>query len=246
MPISRSQATLIRSLHDRKGRQRHGAYIAEGDRAVAEIARSAARPELVFAIPEAVLRAEAMLPGVPIAVVGDRHHGLFATENSQGIGVVVELPHVTPDLSALPRHQPLVHLESISDPGNLGTIIRTADWFGHEAISLGRGSADPFNPKGVRASMGGIFRLPVVVGTTLDELLATRRPLFALDLRGVDLRESLLPVDGIYVVGSEAHGLSDDTRSMSTLLSIQGGGGGDSLNAAMAAAILMYELSCRR
>lgn len=245
-PISRSQAALIRSLHDSKGRKKHGAYLAEGERIVSEIARSPAIARFVFATSGVVDRARAVVPHVPIVVVDKDHRGLFATEHSQGIGAVVELPDQSSVMVTSNSYRPLVHLEAMSDPGNLGTIVRTADWFGHEALSLGVGSSDPFNPKAVRASMGGIFRLPLALGVTLDALLMSRRPLFALDVRGTDIRESPLPSSGVYIVGSEAHGLTEDARSVSTLLSIRGGGGADSLNAATAAAILMYELSLRR
>jgi len=233
-------------LHHRKGRELHGAYLAEGERILAELPASEASVLFGVALAESAARLRRILPGSPIYLLSERQQDLFATNSPQGMGAVVEMPPPTPHEILRRATVPLIHLEGIADPGNLGTIIRTADWFGYGALSLSIGSVDPYNPKAVRSSMGGIFRLPIVLDVTLNALLDTRRPLLALDLAGSDLRTIPLPADGIYVVGREAVGISDDVRSVAQLVSIGGAGRGDSLNASVAAAILLYELSRRR
>lgn len=200
----------------------------------------------LFATPAAEETARRLLPDTPLYAVSDRTRGVFATEHSQGIGAVVDFPRHCDVTQCAAATTPLFHLEAIADPGNLGTIVRTADWFGFAALSLGPGSVDPYNPKAVRATMGSIFRVSLFLGTTYKDLCALERPLIALDAHGADVRTAQLPRNGVYVVGSEAHGISDDIRSVAALVSITRAGGGESLNAAMAAAFLMYELQGRR
>lgn len=245
-PLSNAEAALIRALHDRKGRQQHGAYLAEGARIVAELAGSPVTVRFAFVLADAIPLLETLLPGVPVRILNERHRRLFATSSTQGIGAVIDLPPPATSTLLSDRSNPLLYLDGLSDPGNVGAIARTADWFGHDSIALSPGCSDPYSPKSVRASMGGLFRLPILTHVTLDDLLATGRPLYALDRTGADLSVVPMPRDGVYVIGNEAHGLSSDMRSLAELVSIRGAGRGESLNAAIAAAILLYELAGRR
>jgi TrmH family RNA methyltransferase len=140
--------------------------------------------------------------------------------------------------------KPLLLLDSLADPGNVGTIIRTAEWFGLGGVLLGPGSVDLYNPKTVRATMGAIFRLPVLEEVHPQMVLQLGLPLIALDASaGEFLGEVPLPRNGIYSVGSEAHGVSPELLRESRPIAIRGGGRVESLNAAIATAILCYELS---
>ena len=137
-------------------------------------------------------------------------------------------------------------IDGLSDPGNLGTIIRTADWFGVSGIWISHGSVDPFNPKVVQATMGAIFRLPiwsVDLPVTLHKLSAQEVSIQGLELAGESLWERekrTPPAARVAVVGSESHGLSEEVRKVcSEFIHIPGGGQSESLNASMAAGIVM-------
>jgi TrmH family RNA methyltransferase len=138
---------------------------------------------------------------------------------------------------------PLLFLDRLADPGNAGTILRTAEWFGAAGVLFGEGSVDPYNPKVVRATMGAIFRLPIALGVSIAELRSLDLPLYALDAGGEEpLGRHPLPMHALYAVGSEAHGVDDELLPHARILRIGGGGAAESLNAAIAASILLYEI----
>ena len=136
-------------------------------------------------------------------------------------------------------------LDGLSDPGNMGTIIRTADWFGVRRIMATPGSVDVFNPKVVQATMGAIFRVPVQwvdLPEALTHLADKGARIQGLDLNGRSLWEppSASPGHQVAVCGSESHGISAETRAVCTeFIHIPGGGHTESLNASMAAGIVM-------
>jgi RNA methyltransferase, TrmH family len=241
-PLSKSRATLVRSLHRRKGRREHRAFLAEGERTLDELARSDASLRFGFARPEQLSLLGAMFPHLPLFGVDERLAALFATDHPQGLAVVVDIPE-PPTLDALDRvDAPLLVLDGVADPGNVGTIIRSAEWFGVGGVILLEGCADPFNPKSVRASMGSIVRMPIVESAA-DAVSSLERPLYVLDAGGdLTLGRERLPRRGAYVIGSEAHGVSAAMALRGRGLAISGRGSVESLNAAIAASILCYEL----
>ena len=241
--ISKSRATLVRALHRRKGRREHGAFLAEGERTLDELARSDASLLFGFARPERLELLGAIFPGLPIFGVDERLDGLFATESPQGLAVVVEMPEPASIEELDGLDAPLLVLDGVADPGNVGTIVRSAEWFGMGGVVLLSGCADPFNPKSVRASMGSLVRVPIVE-VAATELAALDRPLFVLDAGGgLTLGRDPLPRRGAYAIGSEAHGVSAEVALRGAGVSIAGAGHVESLNAAVAASILCYELS---
>ena len=152
-----------------------------------------------------------------------------------------------PEAPPLPLRGRHILLEDLQDPGNVGTIIRTANAFGAASVLLAGACADPYSPRAARATMGAIFSLPVrrLSEAELDTLAL---PLYAAALspRAVDLRTAQLPVDCVVAVGNEGHGLSDAllARAAGELI-IPMLGGCESLNAATAAAVVLWELMRR-
>ncbi|MEO5930988.1 MAG: RNA methyltransferase [Candidatus Kapaibacterium sp.] len=240
--LSLSRAKLIRLLHRGKGRSRERAYLAEGKRLLEELSQSPARVRFLFGVEEAAGWLARHFPEESISVV-DEPGALFATEQAQGVGAIVEMPDAITPHDLVERGGPILFLDGLADPGNVGTILRTAEWFGVGGVMFGRGSIDPFNPKVVRASMGAIFRLPVIEEITPHDIITLGLPLFALDAHGTSLlgREAL-PERGVYVIGGEAHGVSPELLERAEPIAIMGSGRGESLNAAIATAILLYEL----
>ena len=144
-----------------------------------------------------------------------------------------------------PGDRLLLALDAVSDPGNVGTIIRTADWFGAGGVLLGRGCVEPFNEKVVRATAGSLFHIPIVDEVELLEVLAQAkatgfRVVVAAAGGSVSLSDWRPAKRNVLVVGSEAHGVSADIRdSADVTVAIPRYGRAESLNAGVAAAILL-------
>ena len=141
----------------------------------------------------------------------------------------------------------LILLDNLQDPGNLGTIIRTADACGASAVILSKGSVDVYNGKVLRSTMGSIFHLPVITDTDIKEVINTLKKnnikVYAAHLKGVKTPYSFeLKNDIAYLIGNEANGLKAETSDMADeYIKIPMPGQAESLNASVAAAVLMYE-----
>ena len=240
--LSGEKRKLVRALQRRKGRAERRLYLSEGVRIIDDITLYPKQIRFVYGDPERLSGiAREVADKIPLYSVDD--DDLFLTENSQRIGAVVEKGQQVEVAELLENRGPVLLLDRLADPGNLGTILRSADWFGVRNVGLMRGSVDPWNPKSVRASMGALMRLNPAVDLRI-EALESARPIFALDADGeLQLGRDRLPGDGIYVIGSEAHGVDSAlAECCSGRVSIPGVRGGESLNAAMAATLLCYEL----
>jgi TrmH family RNA methyltransferase len=147
--------------------------------------------------------------------------------------------------SGIESRRLVVVADGLSDPGNLGTIIRTADWFGADAVFAGRGSVEVTNPKVVQSTMGSLFQMPVGVGDStvefLESLAAVGFRRISLELDGAaDLREVVWPEKVVLVVGNEAHGVAAETSArVDQRVMIPRFGKAESLNAAAAVAVVL-------
>lgn len=242
---------LIRSLRTKKGRNSSGLYFAEGKR-MAEEAFAYAEDRI-----EAVLVSEEFFEKNSEFIlcldekkkkVYTAKEKIFAevcdTETPQGIGMVMRMPSDT----TLPAEAKfLLVLDGVSEPGNLGTIIRTAEAAGVDGILLMQGCADLYNPKVVRSTMGSLFRMPCLSGLTPDDLKIYREKgyqVVATALRdSIPLGEAKPATKQILVIGSEAFGVSEEVLALADLrVRIPMAGQVESLNAAVAAGIAMYAL----
>jgi RNA methyltransferase, TrmH family len=255
MPLTRNRIREIRSLSQKSARDELGLFVAEGLRLVGEAAGSA------FEIPEAFSTGEfsataegARLMGM-LGARGTVCRELTPRELAQCAdtvtpqGVIALVRIRSESASGLIRRLPMpslaVALDGIADPGNLGSIIRTCDWFGAGGILLGKGSVDPYNPKAVRSTMGGIFHVPVVTGLDLAAVAATAREagytVYVAEA-GADLDESDVEwaERSLIAFGSEAHGVSEDlTRAADSRVSVRRYGSAESLNVGVACGILL-------
>lgn len=172
------------------------------------------------------------------------------TATPQGMLCVCAMLDNRPGLDTIEPHARYLALEDIQDPANLGTVIRTAEALGLSALLLSDGCCDPYNPKVLRGSMGGVFRLPLLPAGDLAhtaEILGRRGVCcFAcVPQGGEDLRRAGLSAGAVCLIGNEGRGLRPETAAACTgRLTIPMGGRAESLNAAMAAGIVMWEL-CR-
>lgn len=238
---------LLRSLRDRKGREEAGQFLVEGEKLLGEALGCGLTLGDLIADEDHAGAAETF------ALRGARAHvvprslleSVCDTRTPQGICAAVSLPAPVPIEGAPDR---VVALDGTQDPGNVGTIWRTADAAGFQGILFGGGCADPLSPKVQRAAMGSGFRVPFLQADDLPAALAELRDrgyaILASDLHGQDFYSRPDPGERfVLVIGNEARGISDATRNAATtLVKLPMRGGAESLNAAVAAGIMMYEL----
>ena len=241
----------MRALRDRAARLESGMMLVEGEKLVYEAlaAGLAIRRALVAqskAIEFAPLAEQCRAKGAAAYQVPDSLlQSVCDTKTAQGICASCAIPPP----ADLRRPPPLiVALDDVQDPGNVGTIWRTADAAGFGALLVTSGCADPFSPKVQRAAMGSGFRIPVSTGAALDERLRALKgagyAVIASARDGLDFREYAPPERLVLIVGNESRGIGAAIRALAGhTVSIPMRGNAESLNAAVAAGILMYHLS---
>lgn len=240
----------LRGLRDHKRREAAGRFLVEGEVMLREALKCGLRPRDVLAEEGCIpLAGELEAAGARCFVVPrSLLEAVTDTRTPQGVCASFDLPEPLPP-DQLPDR--VVALDGVQDPGNVGTIWRTADAAGFQGLLLGAGCADPLSPKVQRSAMGSGFRLPFTQTGDLPGALKGLRErgwtVIASDLRGDDFYRHPDPGGKfILVIGSEAHGISAATRAAADLLAkLPMRGGAESLNAAVAAGIMMYELMRR-
>lgn len=253
---SRAEQKLIRGLHRRKVREEEGLFLAEGVRVVEELLTS--ELPLRFAVVSPGLKTtergrelvRALEARAPIRRVDDRQlDALAGTETPQGVLAVAEIPRRELDQVEVRAASTVLVLDAVQDPGNFGTMIRTADALGVDLVAALPGTVDPWNPKSVRAAAGASFRLPIVASEWAPLLEWLRDGDFALygaDADGIDIEEVRLPSRRALVVGNEGVGLGEAVRAtVDEVVAIPVEPHAESLNVAVAAGILLYLLTRR-
>ena len=209
--LSASKIKFIRSLAQKKFRDEHGLFIAEGEKIVAEALASGYKVQEVYY--EKEIGRETM-------------ERISCLASPSPVLAVIEKPNFTPDSILhdiadvnLSGRKPLfLALDGVKDPGNLGTIIRVADWFGIDAIFASRGSVEVYNPKVVQATMGAIFRKQVIYTDLVPvckKFLNAGLPVYGTFLDGRNLYENLPQEEkcGLVVMGSESFGISAELET---------------------------------
>jgi RNA methyltransferase, TrmH family len=246
------RVAAARRLTRRAGRDDAGAFLAEGRQAVSEAL--AAAPDAVREVfaTEAAARAHRDLlaaTAVPVRLVTEKAAaGLSETVSPQGLVAVCDLPDVAADRLTKTPPRLTVALAGINDPGNAGTVLRTADACGAGAVVFGAGSVDPFGGKVVRAGAGSHFHLDVVRSAPLADLLPALRAGGAIVLVADGVGEAALPEIAdrlagpvVWLFGNEARGVPADLGALADArVRIPMRGRAESLNLAAAAAICLY------
>lgn len=257
--ISKSIVKLVRSLDTKKNRRKEGLFVAEGPKVVGDLMRLR-RPSLIIATEEwfsascqAGTKAGGDEVGSRVILVTEEELRKisFLTTPQQVLALFPIPTACMPDAGCIAGRLSLV-LDGVQDPGNLGTIIRIADWFGISDIFCSMDTADLYNPKVVQATMGSIARVNVVY-TDLAELLDSLDdsvPVYGTLLDGSDIYAQQLSRNGLIVMGNEGNGISPDIRRrINRRLLIPAFSSGDtaeSLNVAIATAITCSEFRRRR
>lgn len=248
--VDNAAVKAARKLTRRPARDRTGAFLVEGPRAVREAL--GCLTQLFVTDPAEELAARARDAGVAVTTVSDRVLAALAdTVTPQGVVGVAELPARGLD-DALAGARLVVVCWQVADPGNLGTVLRSADAAGADAVVCTAGSVDPRSPKAVRASAGSLFHLPVVADAEPPAVVAACRAhglqVVAADSGGAT---SYTDVDftrpTALLLGNEAHGLPPESLAAADVVAaVPILGGAESLNLAAAAAVIVYEAARQR
>jgi RNA methyltransferase, TrmH family len=240
--ISINKMKYVQSLHTKKFRQKYDNFIAEGDKICYEIIKSEKLSvEAIFALPQWVEKYAAELRPFQAIVTEVNESELkkistLTTPNQ--VLMVVKQPSFELDFQAI-RSDLSLYLDGIQDPGNMGTILRIADWFGIPYIFCSDTCVDIFNPKVVQATMGAFLRIKSKE-IDLKELIEATTPVYGALLEGENLFQTERSKHGIIVIGNEGRGISDEVRALINrpILIPPHGVGAESLNAAVATGII--------
>ena len=244
---SRQNETVrrLRALKDAKARKAAGLFLVEGRKMCEEAVRDCAVETLLVDCEKADAYG-ALLRGVKNAFLAPAHVVASACEarTPQGIVAAVRFPAT---LALRGVSGPLLALDGVQDPGNAGTMLRTAEAAGFHGALLSEDCADPFAPKAVRASMGSVLRLPVLRGELCASLTALKGEgarVLSAELDGPDLADLTIETPFVLVIGGEGGGVSGEVSALADArVSLPMRGRAESLNAAVAAGILMYWLT---
>lgn len=240
--LSKAQIKYIQSLQHKKYRQKSGQFIAEGDKIVPELVSGGMTVREVYATAAWIEEHDELLKsGVPfIEVDAQTLKQMSALSTPNQALALVDIPYAEPLVF---KNTVSLALETIQDPGNMGTLIRIADWFGIKQLIVTRDCVDVYNPKTIQSTMGSIARVNIVEADLLPLLQGAGIASYAATLHGTDITKYTKLDEGIILIGNESKGLSDDVIAACThKITIPRLGGAESLNAGVAAGIICGRL----
>lgn len=247
--VHNPQVQALRDLQKARNRRETGLFLAESAKMVREaLALSLCRTLVVDGkrredYGELIAEAESMGCEV-LMVTAAIMQAISEAKTPQGVCCTVAIPEEPRALSG----RLIVAMDGVQDPGNVGTILRTADAAGFDGALLGAGCADLYGAKTLRATMGSVFRVPVMrtddLAASLEEMKARGYAVVATELGGADFYTHCPHESAVLVIGSEGRGVSQAVRDAATHhLALPMRGGAESLNAAVAAGIMIYEMA---
>lgn len=239
--MTKAEIQFVRSLADKQVRDRERLFIAEGEKLIGEIINSDLHIRNIYAL-------DGILSGHSEVVTQKEMERISQLKSASNCLAIVEQPHYTTP-SAAPADQLSLALDGVQNPGNLGTIIRLADWFGISDIFCSETTADCYNPKVIQATMGAILRVRVhylPLAKFLERTAQNATPVYGTMLDGKNIYDGELQNRGIIVMGNEGKGISQEcAQHLSHRLLIPSypasRQGSESLNVAMATGIVCAE-----
>jgi len=238
--ITKAQVKHIHSLEDKKYRYKCNEFVVEGEKMLQELINSSLTINCIYATKDWIEKNQ-KIKNILIEEVHDYELEKISSLSTPNLALAtVQIPA---NKAVSPKGISLV-LDRIQDPGNLGSIIRIADWFGIDTVYCSEDTVDVFNAKVVQASMGSVFRIKTQY-VNIEELLTTNNqiPSYAAILNGEDICAHKSIQKGFIIVGNESKGVSNSIINLSThKISIQRKGQAESLNAAIATGIICHSL----
>ncbi len=248
--ISKNDIKQLSRLSTKKGRNEYGLYLIEGLRIIRSALRVQTQINRIFVTAKFEESVDYQLISnrlnqilKPEIIDEKTMKQITQTVTPSGVLAVCSLPKITELPSTIASNW--LYLDKIADPGNLGTLLRSAAWFGTTQVALSPHCADLFNPKVMRGGMGAHFSLQMVTNCDLRQFKSSDHLIIGADHRGMSIVDfNHNAKDWVLVIGSEAHGISkENSNHIKYSLSIPANGPGNSLNAAVAGSIMLYCLN---
>lgn len=262
MRLSQKELKYLRSLTQKKTRQQEHRFILEGWRALKEFLNSSGEADLVAVLPAYFenpdyqkILAAVRERKIPVKEITEKElRTVSETVHAQGAVAVVRQQTVTLSRGLLDQIRMVVAADGVSDPGNVGSIVRTADWFGADLVVLGKGSVELYNDKVVRTTVGSLFHVRVAENVDLPASASLFREAgFRLVSLSGDGKTDFDSTDwsrrSVIILGNEAHGVSKEVRTVSDeVVRIPREGRAESLNVGVACGIVLaqWNLATRR
>ena len=203
--LSKNQIKLIRSLELKKNRKREGLFVAEGPKVVNDLLAAGFKARAIYSTQDQITE--------------DELQRISFLQHPQQVLAVMEIPETATRLlseadAALPSTKLCLALDGVQDPGNVGTILRIADWFGIDTIFCSQDTADVYAPKVVQATMGSLAHVKVIYTDLVALLQGADYPVYGTLLDGQDIYGEELSTNGIIVMGNEGNGISKEVRQL--------------------------------
>jgi TrmH family RNA methyltransferase len=245
--LSKSQISLLTSLQHKKFRREHGLFMVEGYKSITEFIDSDYHIHTIYHTPDITPKLLKLSQKINFQEISlNELQKISALKNPADAIATVNIPQWGGlNYTTLKNKFSLV-LDGVQDPGNMGTIIRTADWFGITNIICSEDTVDAYNPKVVQATMGSLARVNVTYTNLAGLISAAKLPVFGALLNGENIYTTNFGTEGLIVMGNEGNGIRPDIQALVTkAITIPRIGKAESLNVAIATAICCSELAAK-
>ncbi|MFD2162916.1 TrmH family RNA methyltransferase [Paradesertivirga mongoliensis] len=242
--LSKSQISFVNALHQKKHRKEHHLFIAEGSKSIVEFTQSSYCINTIFHTPDATPKLCNLSHKIKLHEITAAELKKISTLSTpQDALALIHIPERTITRPESFKGRFTLVLDGIQDPGNLGTIIRTADWFGFKDIICSFDTVDAYNPKVVQATMGSLSRINVYYEDLGAYFSEPNMPVYGALLDGDSVYETRFGKEGYIILGNEGNGISEKVQKrINTAITIPRFGEAESLNVAVSTAIICSEL----
>ena len=237
MSISKTEIKKFTSLNRKSKRKEHGLFLAEGEKICGELLKSNIVIEAFFATNKHLEK----FPDARECTVSELNK-ISKLKNTSEVLAVCKIPEKS---KYMDDQKPLFFLDGINDPGNMGSILRSLDWFGYQQVFCSNHTVDSYNNKVVMASMGAVFRVNAFYLDFKDfKTKFKNHTTYVATMDGETIHSKMLEKKSIFVIGNESHGVSGEIKNQTNKkIKIPGFGFAESLNAGVATGIILYEFS---
>ena len=237
--LSKNTVKFIKSLHQKKYRLESGKFFVEGEKSVVEVLQSSFTVDLILVTQEFATKHASLLSGKAFEVIFVTPNQLEQVGQYQSNDAALAVVQMKPNQAFTPvKGELILALDEVRDPGNLGTIIRIADWYGINKLIFSTHTAEFYNPKVIQSSMGSFTRVQFYYGDLAQAFQEWKLPVYGAFLEGESIHELANPTPGVLLLGNESQGISKEVEKwVSSKITIPSFGKAESLNVAIATAI---------
>lgn len=245
--LSKSQISLLNSLQQKKFRREHGLFIVEGYKSIVEFAYSGYHIQTIYHTPDVGSKLLNLSQKINFHEISLTELGKISSLKTPADALAtIKIPDNGAVKPSLLKNKFSLVLDGVQDPGNMGTIIRTADWFGITDIICSEDTVDVYNPKVVQATMGSLARVNITYTGLKAFIAGSSLPIFGTLLNGENIYTTQFRGEGLVILGNEGNGIRPEIQELITkAITIPRVGKAESLNVAIAAAICCSQLAAK-